>query len=67
MELSLKNIFIDNVVTVYKCLKDIFKSDTLCHFSKCGKKKICKEEGECINKLHTYMAPMAQQYFLLSF
>lgn len=50
MELSLKKHFIENVVTVYKCLKDIFKPDTLCHFSKCGKEKIGKEEGKCINK-----------------
>lgn len=65
MELSLKKHFIENVVTVYKCLKDIFKPDTLCHFSKCGKEKIGKEEGKCINKWYTYMIPyMAQQYLL---
>lgn len=50
MELGLGNIFVDNVVTVYKHFKGIFKPDILWQFCKGGKEEINKEEGACINK-----------------
>lgn len=42
--------FTQNVVTIYKHLKGIFKPDVLWHFCKGGKEDTYKKEGGCINK-----------------
>lgn len=55
MELCLGNIFLENVVTDYEHLKDIFKLDILWCFSKCVKEEIYKEKGSTLtNKIHIW-------------
>ena len=50
MELCLGNIFLENVVTDYEHLKDIFKLDILWCFSKCVKEGNIQGKGQYINK-----------------
>ena len=58
MERCLGNLFLENVVTDYKYLKDIFKLDILWCFSKCGKEEAYKEEDGTLTNKITDMAPV---------